>query len=217
MISSYLHLLQERSPESLDERAQRYIKSACDGADRMRRLIEDLLSYARVDNEAEPPEPVALTEVLTDSINNLSARIRETSADITVTFKESLYVLGDKTSLVRLFQNLIGNAIKFHATGKTPKVRIGIQEDNDSSHPGYWVVSVKDDGIGIDPEHHELLFNIFQRLHSRDEYDGSGIGLAICKKVIDRLGGSIEFESRKNKGSTFYVRLKKAAKPSESP
>jgi len=210
MISSYLRLLQERSPDSLDERAQRYIEYACEGADRMRRLIEDLLSYARLDSEAGPPAPVALTEVLTETINILSTAIRETKADVTVTFEQSFFVMGDRTSLVRLFQNLIGNAIKFHAEGEPPRVEIGLKDGNEISEPGFWVVSIKDDGIGIPAEHHELLFGIFQRLHTRDEFEGSGIGLASCRKIVERLGGSITFDSEKGKGSTFRVHLRKA-------
>ncbi|PXA03739.1 hypothetical protein DDZ13_10615 [Coraliomargarita sinensis] len=210
MISSYLRLLEERSPDSLDERAQRYINYACDGADRMRRLIEDLLSYARLDSESEPAGPVALTEVLSETMNILSNSIRESKADVTVTFEQSPLVLGDRTSLVRLFQNLIGNAIKFHAKGKSPKVQIGLKDGDEAAAPGFWIISVKDHGIGIDPEHHDLLFSIFQRLHTRDEYEGSGIGLASCRKIVDRLGGRIDFDSKKGKGSTFRVYLKKA-------
>lgn len=210
MISSYLRLLQERSPDSLDERTQRYINYACEGADRMRRLIEDLLSYARLDSEAEPPAPVALTEVLTETINILSTTIRETKADVSVNFEQSFFAMGDRTSLVRLFQNLISNAIKFHAKGKAPRVEIGIEDGDNNANPGFWIISVKDYGIGIDPEHHELLFGIFQRLHTRDEFEGSGIGLASCRKIVERLGGSISFDSKKEKGSTFRVRLRKA-------
>lgn len=209
MISSYLQLLEERSPESLDDRARRYIKSACDGVDRMRGLIEDLLSYSRIDSEAEAPGPIALAEVLTETINILSPTIHETGAEVTLDFKISPIVSGDRTNLGRLFQNLISNAIKFHAPGQTPRVRIELQDGDDSNEFGFWIVAVKDSGIGIDHEHRELIFRIFQRLHTREEYEGSGIGLAICRKIIGHLGGRIDFDSEKGKGSTFYVHLKK--------
>jgi signal transduction histidine kinase len=210
MVTSYLRLLEERSPDSLDERAQRYIKYACEGADRMRSLIEDLLSYARLDSEAEPPRPIALAETLEETLNILSTSIRESKADVTLTLEKSALVMGDRTSLVRLFQNLIGNAIKFHAEGKDPKVEIGVEDGDEKGATGFWIVFVKDYGIGVDPEHHELLFNIFQRLHTRDEFEGSGIGLASCRKIVERLGGSISFDSRKGVGSIFRVKLKKA-------
>ena len=210
MISSYLRLLEERSPDSLDARAQRYIRYACDGADRMRCLIEDLLSYARLDSEAEPPRPVALPAILTETINNLSPTIRETGADVAVALEQSPVVLGDRTSLVRLFQNLIGNAIKFHAEGQRPRVVVGIEDGKDSGAADDWIVSVTDHGIGIAPEHHELLFGVFQRLHTRDEYEGSGIGLASCRKIVERLGGRISVDSARGQGSTFRVQLKKA-------
>ena len=215
MISSYLRLLQERSPESLDERAQRYIEYACEGADRMRGLIEDLLSYARLDSGTEMPKPIKLTEALAETMNILSTSIRETGAEISVSFDQSPLVLADRTSLVRLLQNLIGNAIKFHAKGKSPQVEIGLEDGDRGADPGFWIISVKDRGIGIAPEHHGLIFNIFQRLHTRDEFEGSGIGLASCRKIVDRLGGRIAFDSRKGEGSTFRVHLRKVRPDNE--
>lgn len=210
MITSYLTLLQERTPEALDDRARRYIQYACEGADRMRSLIEDLLSFSRMDNELEPPRAIALAETINEALNILSTTIRERKAEVTVEIEEPAIVLGDRTSLVRLFQNLISNAIKFHDAESTPRVELCLEDGDQGSAPGFWLVSVRDHGIGIEPEHHELLFSLFQRLHTRDEFEGSGIGLAICKKIIERLGGRITIQSVRGTGSTFKVHLKKA-------
>lgn len=216
MITSYLSLLQERSPDSLDDKAKRYIKYACEGADRMRQLIEDLLSYSRLDSEAEPPSSVNLAWVINETMKILSPVIQETHASVAVNVENPPHVLGDQTSLVRLFQNLLSNAIKFHKQGETPRIEISISDGDDGPAPGFWLVYIKDHGIGIDPEHHELLFGIFQRLHTRDEFEGSGIGLAVCRKIVDRIGGRITIQSEKGKGSTFMVYLKKARAQDEA-
>lgn len=210
MITSYLRLLKERSPDALDDRARRYIDYACEGGDRMRCLIEDLLSYARMEKESINPVPLALEDVLSETISNLSATIQETGADVTVDVDLAPIVMGDSINLVRLFQNLIGNGIKFHAEGETPRVQVSFEDGETKGSSGYWVVGIKDHGIGIEPDHHELLFTLFQRLNTRDEFEGSGIGLAVCRKIAERHKGSITLKSQKGKGSTFYVSLPKA-------
>lgn len=209
MISSYLRLLQERSPDALDARAQRYINYACEGADRMRSLIEDLLSYSRLDSSAQRFEPVALDEVLEGAIGNLAVAIKHTTAEVTVDINNSPVVNGDRSRLIRLFQNLLGNAIKFHHEGSTPRVSVGFTDGNLAGEPNHWVVTIQDNGIGIDPDHQELLFNVFQRLNTRDEFEGSGIGLAVCKKIAEQHEGRIWFASEVGKGSTFYVTIAK--------
>jgi signal transduction histidine kinase len=210
MITSYLRLLQERSPDALDDRARRYIRYACEGADRMRRLIEDLLNYARLDKSSKAAEALALEDVLSNSIENLSASIRETQAEVTVAIDQAPVVMGDSVRLNRLFQNLIANAIKFNRPGQTPRVSISFKDGKLTNAPDKWIVSIQDQGIGIHPEHHDMLFNLFRRLNTRDEYEGSGIGLAVCKKISEQHGGQIWFESEFGSGSTFYVSLKKA-------
>ncbi|MGZ0707370.1 sensor histidine kinase [Coraliomargarita sp. W4R53] len=210
MITSYLRLLQERSPEALDDRARRYINYACEGADRMRALIEDLLSYARLEKSEKDFEPLALDDIMTQAIDNLRVSIRDTKAEVTVAIDHAPIVMGDHVRLTRLFQNLIANAIKFNRPEKTPLVRVTFKDGERVGAPGKWVVSIKDQGIGIHPDHHEMLFNLFRRLNTRDEFDGSGIGLAICKKIAEQHGGRIWFESNYGEGSTFYVALDKA-------
>ncbi|MEO0508448.1 MAG: ATP-binding protein [Verrucomicrobiota bacterium] len=212
MITGYLRLLQERSPEALDDCAKRYIDYACEGADRMRRLIEDLLSYARMEKENIDPVPIALTNVLSEATSNLSTTIRELAAEVAIDTDCTPVVLGDSISLIRLFQNLIGNAIKFHAEGVKPQVQVGFKDGAEAGVPESWITSVKDEGIGIDSDHHELIFNLFQRLNTHDEFEGSGIGLAVCKKIVERHGGSISLESEKAGGSTFYICLPKVNK-----
>jgi signal transduction histidine kinase len=210
MITSYLRLLQERSPDALDDRARRYIRYACDGADRMRRLIEDLLNYARLDQSSKAAEALALEDILTNAIENLRTSIRETQAEVTVAINQAPIVMGDSVRLNRLFQNLIANAIKFNHPEKAPRVAITFKDGDLDNAPGKWIVSIQDQGIGIHPEHHEMLFNLFRRLNTRDEYEGSGIGLAVCKKIIEQHEGRIWFESEFGSGSTFYVSLNKA-------
>jgi|GEM_PF-1957106 len=216
MISSYLRLLQERSPDALDARAQRYINYACEGADRMRGLIEDLLSYSRLDRSERGFEPVALDDVLEGAINNLAAAIQHAGAEVTVDINNSPVVMGDRNRLIRLFQNLLANSIKFHREGSTPRVAVGFADGDIAGEPDHWVVSIQDNGIGIDADHIELLFNAFRRLNARDEFEGSGIGLAVCKKIAEQHDGRIWVASEVNRGSTFYVTLAKLDSPSIS-
>jgi len=209
MVTSYLNLLQERYPECLDDRGRGYITAACEGADRMRVLIEALLRYARVDSEADPPGPVDLMGTIEASLRILAPQIEETNAHVEIAIDNQPIVLGDSISLVRLFQNLLSNALKFQPAGTQPKVSIRLSDGKLRDDPGAWIVSVIDNGIGIDPAHQELLFQLFQRLHTRDEFEGSGIGLAVCKKITDRLGGRIHIQSKPGCGSTFSVHLRK--------
>ncbi|MEM7790042.1 MAG: ATP-binding protein [Verrucomicrobiota bacterium] len=207
MITSYLKLLMDRFPESLDHRALRYINYACEGADRMRQLIDDLLSYARLDNEPKPHEPLAVDEVFEEVIENLRDVIQCLDAVVTVEVDEAPVVVGDKARLVRLFQNLTSNALKFHEPDQPIRIQIGFKREVSPQGQKMCVISVKDNGIGIDPDHGELLFNLFRRLHTRDEYEGMGMGLAICKKIAEQHGGRIWFDSKLGEGSTFYVSI----------
>ncbi len=201
MISSYTQLLADKYKDVLDETAQKYINYAVDGALRLQRQIVDLLRYSRVGTRGAPSEPVDSHALLGESIHNLAAIIEESQA--IVTNDDLPYVKADPAQLVQVFQNLIENAIKYRGA-YLPYVHIRV-EDNDHE----WVFSVRDNGIGIDQQYKDKIFVIFQRLHTQQEYSGTGIGLALCKRIINRHGGKIWFESEPGKGSTFYFTLPK--------
>jgi len=198
-VKSFTQLLAEHYGGQLDEKADKYINYIVDGASRMQTLITDLLTYSRVSTKGNPFEPTSCDDVLDRAIDNLEFSIKETSATIV---RDPLpTVMADAVQLVQLFQNLIGNAIKFH--GETvPRINISVQKQN-----AEWVFSVKDNGIGFDPQHAERIFVVFQRLHARDEYPGTGIGLAVCKRITERHGGRIWAESAPGQGSTFRFTL----------
>ena len=199
MVASYLELLSGRVREKLGEEEQEFIGYAIDGARRMQGLIQDLLAYARVDTRARPSEPVDSERVLETVLTNLKLAISEGHA--VVEHERLPVVKGDSVQLTLVFQNLIGNAIKFHGK-ENPKIHVGARRDN-----GEWVFEIKDNGIGIDPKHFNRLFVLFQRLHTRLEYPGTGMGLAICKKIIERHGGRIWVESKPDQGSAFFFTL----------
>ncbi len=201
MVASYVQLLERRYKGRLDGDADEFIGYAVDGANRMRALIDDLLTYSRVGRLGKPFEPVDLNKTMAVVLQNLSATIDDSNAQ--VTYDKLPVVKADGGQLAQLFQNLIGNAIKFHGKEK-PKVHISVKEQDSQ-----YLFAVKDNGIGINPEYYERLFKIFQRLHTREEYPGSGIGLAICKKIVERHGGRIWVESQSGIGSTFYFTLNK--------
>ncbi len=199
MIASYVQLLERRYKGKLDSDADEFIGYAVDGANRMRGLIDDLLTYSRVGRLGKPFEPTDLESVLDIALRNLQASIADTSAVVT---NDKLPVVeADGGQLVQLFQNLVGNAIKFHGK-EPPQVHISAERRENE-----YVFSVCDNGIGISAEYFDRLFKIFQRLHTRDEYPGSGIGLAVCKRIVERHGGRIWVESQEGKGSTFYFTL----------
>jgi PAS domain S-box-containing protein len=199
MVASYLELLAERYEGQLDAKADKYIRYAVDGAARMKTLIDNLLEFSRLTSRGKPLEPVDLDAVLELAVKNLSKAIERTGA--VVTHGTLPAVMGDSTQLVQLLQNLIGNAIKF-CEGRAPKVHLEAQRRG-----GEWIVTVQDNGIGISPQYYERIFQIFQRLGSREKYAGTGMGLAICKKVVERHNGKIWVESRTGEGSTFSFTL----------
>jgi PAS domain S-box-containing protein len=194
-VASCVQLLQKRYEGQLDERAQEFITHAVDGTKRMQTLINDLLAYSRISTDAQV---FALTDcklVLQEALANLTVAIAESDAVVT---QDALpMVSGDATQLTQLFQNLIGNALKFREE-RPPKIHIGVARKN-----GDWRFSVADNGIGMEPQYFERVFLVFQRLHTRKEYQGTGIGLAICKKVVERHGGRIWAESEAGRGATF--------------
>jgi PAS domain S-box-containing protein len=199
MVTNYVQLLARRYKGKLDSNADDFIDFAVDGANRMYSLINDLLAYSRVGTRGKPFEPTNCEMILQKSLNNLKMTMEETGAVVT---HDSLpTVMADDLLLGQLFQNLIGNAIKFR--GSEPS-RVHISASRNGSG---WTFSIRDNGIGIAPEYSERIFVIFQRLHSREEYPGTGIGLAICKKIVEHHGGRIWVESELGKGSTFYFTL----------
>jgi len=210
MVASYTQLLSRRYKGRLDSDADEFIAFAVDGAGRMQRLIQDLLAYSRVGTKGSDLLETSSEEAMQQSLINLREAIRESGA--LVTHDPMPAVLADETQLVQLFQNLIGNAIKYQKPGE-PRIHISAAMDGGKK----WIFSVKDNGLGIDPQYFERIFGMFQRLHKRDEFAGTGIGLAICKKIVERHGGSISVESAPGQGSTFRFALTgSAAKSFES-
>jgi PAS domain S-box-containing protein len=200
MVAGYTQLLQRRYGDKLDADAKEYIGFAVDGVKRMQALINDLLTYARVAPRAKPFAAVALADAATQALSNLEVAIEEGRAQITV---EPLPVVrGDVVQLTQLLQNLVSNALKFRAEGRPVAVAIRARRED-----AVWRVSVEDHGIGIEPAYAEKVFVIFQRLHGRDAYPGTGIGLAIAKRVVERHGGRIWFEPTAGGGTTFHFTL----------
>lgn len=203
MVSSYVDLIGKRLGDQIDEDTKCYIGYAVDGAKRMDALILDLLDYSRVGRRGGTLESVSLADAAAESLINLKVMIEETGARVDLA-RDLPIILGLRSEVVRLFQNLIGNAIKFRKPGQAPVVTVGCRLDG-----GEWIVSVADNGIGIDPQYHEKIFRIFQRLVTKDQYEGTGIGLAICKKIVDRLGGRIWVESTLGEGCAFFIAFPK--------
>jgi hypothetical protein len=199
MVASYVQLLARRYNGKLDSDADEFIGFAVDGAIRMRKLINDLLTYSRVGMRGKELEPADCETILNQSLNDLKVAIEENGAVVTHDLLPT--VMADHPQLGQLFQNLIGNAIKFRGN-EPPRVHISASRNGNG-----WTFSVRDNGIGIAPEYSERIFIIFQRLHNRQEYAGTGIGLAICKKIVERHGGRIWVESEVGKGATFYFTL----------
>jgi signal transduction histidine kinase len=207
MVGSYTQLLSRRYKGKLDADADEFIGFAVDGVSRMQRLINDLLQYSRVGTRGREPEPVESEQVLTRSLQNLKIAIEENKA--AVTHDPLPRVMADDRQLEQLFQNLVGNALKFHGD-EPPQVHIAAERSN-----GSWMFSVKDNGIGIEPQYADRIFLIFQRLHTRKEYPGTGIGLAVCKKIVERHGGRIWVESEAGRGAAFKFTLRRPAEPAE--
>jgi len=199
MVSNFVQLLARRYQGRLDADADDFIRFVVDGVKRMKNLIDGLLEYSRAGREGEQLVPTDCGEALNQALENLRVTIQESNASIT---RDPLpTVLSESVQLTELFQNLIGNAMKFH-NHQCPRVHIGVQ-----CHGGEWIFSVRDNGIGIDPKYTERIFDVFQRLHSAHKYPGTGIGLAICKKIVQRHGGRIWVESQPGQGATFYFTI----------
>jgi len=199
MVTSYLQLLERRYKSSLNEEAQEFMHTAIDGAARMRSLIQDLLAYSRVGRMGHALQPTDCNRLLKTVLGDLKLTIGESGA--TVTHEHLPTVQADETQLAQVFQNLISNAIKFHGQAP-PVVHISVKARN-----GDWIFAVRDNGIGIEAKFFDRIFVIFQRLHGREAYEGTGIGLALCKRIIERHGGKIWVESKFEQGTTFYFSL----------
>jgi signal transduction histidine kinase len=201
-ISSFTQLLAKRYQEKLDDKAREFINFAVDGCKRMQTLINDLLAYSRVGTQGNPLVPVSCEAALERVLRALKVAIQDSGAVIT---KEALpVVLADEVQLCQLFQNLIGNALKFK-NSTVPRVHVSAERSG-----GGWKIAVRDNGIGVSSEHSERIFVIFQRLHTRTQYPGTGIGLAICKKIAERHGGRIWVEPSPGGGSTFCFTIEGA-------
>jgi PAS domain S-box-containing protein len=203
-VISFVGLLKRGYQDKLDERANEYIQFVVSASSRMSQLIKGLLEYSRIGANRELTL-VNCQALVQQIINDLSSQINSTQATITV--DPLPLVKGYETELRMLFQNLISNAIKFRKADQHPLIHVGVQEDKKQ-----WVFSVKDEGIGIDPVYRNQIFVLFQRLHGRDKYEGTGIGLAHCQKIVDLHGGNIWVESEPNKGSTFFFSIAKSEK-----
>ncbi|RZN36132.1 MAG: HAMP domain-containing protein [Methanophagales archaeon ANME-1-THS] len=205
-ISSFGQLIQESLNGRLNEDERENLGFMIDGATRMQQMIDDLLTYSRLTTRAKPAERVDLTQVIEDLKNvELAVQLEETSGTIYVP-NTLPAVQADRSQVHQLLQNLIGNGLKYHRKGIAPEISVRGRQEND----GMIRVEVEDNGIGIDEKHYEKIFGMFQRLHSRDEYKGTGIGLAICKKIVERHGGRIGVYSTIGKGSTFWFTLPRA-------
>lgn len=200
-VGGYLQLLRRKLGEDLDPACAEYLAQAVRGTERMEALIEDLLAYARIGKGERRPELVDAGAALDEALANLAAEIQGAGARIT---RDPLPVVpGHPREFVQLFQNLVENAVKFRGEA-SPQVHVGVQED-----PQEWLFSVRDDGIGIDPAHADKVFGLFERLHGPAEYPGTGLGLALCKKVVESRGGRIWVESEPGRGATFFFTVPK--------
>jgi light-regulated signal transduction histidine kinase (bacteriophytochrome) len=200
MVHSFLGLLVRRNAPQLDDKARQYIDYAVDGAQRMSQLINDLLIFARIQRNGWQPAPVQMDPVLQQVVANCRIVIEETGTRISRT--ELPVVQGEASQIGQLLQNLFVNAIKFRRPDTVPEIRISASKEE-----GMWVFAVQDNGIGIAPDYRDRIFNIFQRLHSRQEYAGSGIGLAVCQRIVEHHGGRIWVESAPDQGSVFRFTL----------
>ncbi|MEU1447865.1 ATP-binding protein [Streptomyces mirabilis] len=202
-IASFCQLLEKRYGDQLDDRAKQYIDFAVDGAKRMQILINDLLTFSRVGRVGEELIPVALDDVLDRALGNLSVVLEETGARV-VREVPLPTVTGDVTTLTMLWQNLIGNAVKFGHPDRPPEIAVRCEAEPED---GRWRLTVQDNGIGIEPEFREKVFIIFQRLHGRDEYEGTGIGLAVCRKIVEHHGGAITLDGTAGGGTRVTFTL----------
>lgn len=202
MVSSFLQLLEKKYKDLLDDTGKQYIYFAVDGAERMKRLILDLLTYSRAGTSKELSTSIDMNEIARDGVSTFSFTLKETAGEIIVNRLPQIVAV--KSQMHQLLQNLVSNAIKYRRD-EPPRIEISCEDQG-----AYWKFSVSDNGLGIDKRFFEKVFVIFQRLHNKTEYSGTGIGLAICKKIVERHGGTISLESEPGKGTTFLFSIKKS-------
>lgn len=202
MVTSFLELLDAKYNAQLDEKAKQYIHYAVDGAYRMKALILDLLKYSRIESMELETEEFSLKDIVEEVI--LLFKEKQEEGVLTFEVKDLPIVRGNRSTIQQLIQNLVSNAVKFVKKGKTQTISIYAEDKHD-----YWKTYIRDQGIGIHAQYYERIFEVFKRLHSKNEYEGTGIGLAICKKIVEKHGGDIGVESVYGEGSTFYFTLKK--------
>ena len=201
MVTSYTQLLARRYEGQLSEEADNFSRFAVDGALRMQALINALLTYSRIETRGWPLIETETGVALDHALENLSPAVRESGAVIE---RGSLpRVVGDPVQIMQLFQNLVGNALKFRTPDRPPRITIRAEKEGE-----FYIFSFSDNGIGIDPQYFERIFTIFQRLHTKEEYPRTGIGLALCKRIVERHGGSIGVRSVPGEGSIFFFTLK---------
>lgn len=203
LIAQYARLLMDRHARSLDNDAARLVSRVAESATRMQSMIDGILEFSGITSGGRPFQVVDMNDVIEEALGNLTVRIEQTGAR--VLFDRLPSVVGEPRQLIQLFQNLIGNAIKFHGHA-APLVRLGHEERKDD-----WLITVTDNGIGLDTAASERIFDMFQRLHTSEEFPGRGIGLAICKRIAAGHGGRIWVESTPGEGATFFVTLAKEA------
>ena len=201
-IASFTQLLERRYKGKFDKDADEFMEYIVEAAKRMQRMILDLLEYSRVSTNNEEFEEIDTTAVLDGALFNLRGAIENNKA--VITHNDLPAVTADKSQLIKVFQNLIANAIKFKKEDEPPKIHVSARKDLQKNQ---YIFSVQDNGIGMDPQYAERIFTLFQRLHTRDEYQGTGIGLSVAKRIVERHGGRIWVESELGKGSTFYFTL----------
>lgn len=202
MIGSFSKMIERKYSQSIDPEVKEYVFFIVDGVSRMQKLIQDLLAFSRIGSRKADFKPINLEHIVDRSITNLKYTIEENNAEVVYEHLPTLVV--DEVKIGQLFQNLISNALKFTASGKHPNIRISAEEKDD-----VWQIAIRDNGIGISEANRKQIFMLFQRIHSASEYPGNGIGLTICKRIVEIHGGEIWFESTIDVGTTFYFTIRK--------
>jgi light-regulated signal transduction histidine kinase (bacteriophytochrome) len=203
MITSYVQLLNKRYGDKLDDNAKDYIRFAVDGSNRLKQMMDDLLTYSRIGKPAVKREEIDPAQIIAKVKSLLKSRYPDSEGTIEFTANKQMMINADRELLTKLIYNLVDNSLKFNHS-EAPEIKIQMDENEEE-----WLISVSDNGVGIDKDYHGKIFGIFQKLHNHADYPGSGIGLAICEKIVSKHNGFIRLDSELKKGSTFHVTIKK--------